>query len=294
MGRPAGAGLRITREARAKINPFLRVVGSRGDGFHDIETVILPTTLFDLIAVRDAEGIWLSVGGSHAEGVPEDETNLAHVAADLLFQRCPETAGRGAVIEIVKRIPVAAGLGGGSADAAATLLALNDLWRCRLPDDDLFDIAAAVGSDVPALLVGGPVAVRGRGEVVAPVAAKELCWVVLPLGFPVKAADAYARWDAEAPLAGGDVGVALEALRDGEPADVAGLLFNDLQEPVESQHREVSKARELLLDAGALAALMSGSGPTVVGLADGPGHARVIASRVDGSLVVSTAAGGEG
>ncbi len=163
----------ITRTAHAKLNVFLRVLGRRDDGYHDVETVILPLELHDLVTVEPAEELEVVVTGERAD-------ELTSHGGESLVARAAHawsgTAGVGAPrarITVDKRIPVAAGLGGGSADAAATILALDELHGSALGPDALLEAAAAVGSDVPALLLGGPVFAEGRGDRVVPVHADD-------------------------------------------------------------------------------------------------------------------------
>jgi 4-diphosphocytidyl-2-C-methyl-D-erythritol kinase len=259
----------IRREAHAKINVYLRVLGRRTDGYHDIESLILPVSLADTLTVRlDAE-LRLSVKGDLADAVPVDETNLVIRAARSLAAATGVEAG--ADIELTKRIQVAAGLGGGSADAAAALRALNELWGCGLPDEALLEMGAAIGSDVPALLTGGPARIRGRGEIVEAATVESGWWVLMPLPFQISVADAYRWWD-----------------EDGSPRHpVTAHDSNDLQEPVTRRHPEIAEAIERLAAAGAGDVRMSGSGPTVVGAAESEEHAGEIADAVPGSIPVS-------
>jgi 4-diphosphocytidyl-2-C-methyl-D-erythritol kinase len=288
------SGPTVTRKAHAKINVFLRVMGRREDGFHDIESVVLPISLHDVVSLEarsedgTGEPVVMNLRGVAADGQIAERDNLVRVAVDRLTERTFAEPGRRPACRIAvdKHIPISAGLGGGSADAAATLHALNELWGLGLAPADLSDVAAAIGSDVPAMLAGEPVFVAGRGERVTPVHTTTTCWVVKPFGFPVAAAEAYAWWDA-APMSGPDPGALVAALETGD-ADVLGdALFNDLQPAVVARHPVVGETIEALMDAGALGAIMSGSGPTVAALARHIGHADRLADAVPGSIVVS-------
>jgi 4-diphosphocytidyl-2-C-methyl-D-erythritol kinase len=274
--------------AHAKINVFLRVLRRRDDGYHDIESLLLPVSLADLVVLRpDPAGVACGVffPDGRPVGLDPDEDLAGRAAAALAETRW--SAGRGIDVRVEKRIPLAAGLGGGSADAAAVLRGGNRLWGDPLPEDELARIAARIGSDVPALLHGGPVFVRGRGEIVEQASAAPMWWVLLPLAFGVSSAQAYGWWDEEG-TTGPDSGPLIEAVAAGDTSRVAGaLLFNDLQEPVTRHHPEINRAMEQLLNAGAIEAVMSGSGPTVAGLARDEEHAREIADAVPGTISVS-------
>jgi 4-diphosphocytidyl-2-C-methyl-D-erythritol kinase len=180
-------------------------------------------------------------------------------------------------VEIVKRIPVAAGLGGGSADAAAVLLALNELWGCGLDPEALRLIGERVGSDVPALLACGPVLMRGRGELVEPVPVATTWWVVRPFAFPTRSPDAYRWWDEDGSATGKPLDRAVGAAARGELAALGAAMANDLEAPVCARNPEIATVRDALLEAGALGAVMSGSGPTVVALARDREHADALA-----------------
>jgi 4-diphosphocytidyl-2-C-methyl-D-erythritol kinase len=268
----------LTVMAHAKLNVFMRVLGARDDGYHDIETVILPIDLADTVTIAPAETLAV-------DGLPGGTENLAHLAARALAARA-DVERPGAHVRIHKRIPVAAGMGGGSADAAATLRGLNELWACGLGDAELAEVAAAVGADVPGLLAGVAVFADGRGTHVTPVHAATTWWVVKPFDLAVSTPDAYGWWD-EDPATGPDAGVLIAALEAGNVDVLGPAVFNDLQRPVARRHPEVAEAVAMLLEAGALGAVMTGSGPTVVALARHVGHAASVAEAVPGAFLVS-------
>ena len=277
----------IRREAPAKINVFLRVLGARDDGYHDLESLVVPTSLADVVTVRGADALSVEVrGASELTGeVPAGGLNLALVAALALADACPDAGGAEVVVE--KWIPVAAGLGGGSADAAATILALNELWGCGVDEGTLAELCERIGSDVPAMLAGGPVLMSGRGELVAPAQVAPFHWVLVHFDFGVRSPDAYRWWDEAGGGTGPDPGALLEAASAGDPEALGPLLFNDLEEPVFARHPVVADAKRGLLAAGALGAVMSGSGSSVVGLARDEAHAHALARSSPGAIVVS-------
>jgi 4-diphosphocytidyl-2-C-methyl-D-erythritol kinase len=277
----------IRLEAPAKVNVFLRVLAAREDGYHDLESLVVPISLADGVTVRSADRLHIEVRGAQALAgdVPVGGLNLALVAALALADACPDAGG--ALVEIDKRIPVAAGLGGGSADAAATLLALNRLWGCDLDPATLGEVAERVGSDVPALLLGGPVLMSGRGEILAPAEVASFWWVVVHFDFGVRSPDAYRWWDEDGAVAGPDPDPLLEAAAAGDAAGLGPLLFNDLEAVVARRHPAVGEAKQQLLATGALGAVMSGSGSSVVGLARDRAHAEAIASGFPNAIVAS-------
>jgi 4-diphosphocytidyl-2-C-methyl-D-erythritol kinase len=268
-------------DAPAKLNAFLRVLGRRDDGYHDLESLVLRLDLADRLEVHAHAGgarfrtlsFALDVTGEPAvtAGVPVDEDNLVLRAAKVLADH---RGIRGfADISLHKLIPAAAGLGGGSADAAAVLVALDRLWGCGLSPAELLDLAASVGSDVPALLSGDPVVVGGRGERVAPVTVADLGWVLVTFDFGVRTPDAFAWWDEDGGPTGPDPRTALleaeASTRDdhrGNLGSFAAALFNDLAGPVIRRHHRVGEVQDRLRVAGAAASVMCGSGPTVAGL----------------------------
>ncbi len=259
--------------AYAKVNPFLRVLGRRPDGYHDLETLVVPISLADRLEIHASAGeefrtlsLSLEVTGDQTltRAVPRDESNLVIRAA----VRLAEHAGvRGfADVLLEKHVPAAAGLGGGSSDAAATIRALDSLWGCGLADEELLAIAADVGSDVPALLTGAPCLVAGRGERVERVETAPLRWALVPFGFGVSTRDAFGWWDDDRCEPGPDPAPLLEAMGAGDAPAVGGLLSNDLEAPVVRRHPQIREAKDRLLRAGALGAVMCGSGPTIAAL----------------------------
>jgi 4-diphosphocytidyl-2-C-methyl-D-erythritol kinase len=248
----------------AKINWTLDVLFKREDGFHELRTIYQTVSLHDRLRISESSGRIKIVCDDHR--VPCDETNLAFKAARSL--REATGTSKGARIEIEKRIPVAAGLGGGSSNAAATLLALVKLWQVEIDDRELFRIAAALGSDVPFFLTGGTALGVGRGEEVYPIEQVhcEHLLLVNP-GFAVSTRDAYEK---------------LSRLTSSEAASIipftllaakgiSGLPLaarNDLEVPVLAAHPEIAEVKRRLLSLGARHALMSGSGATVFGVFD--------------------------
>ncbi len=276
---------RFEMAAHAKVNLFLRVLNPRDDGYHEIETVLVPISLADHVSVEPAEALSVSLTGPVTGGVPRDDANLALRAARAL---AAEAGGEpsGARITIDKKIPVAAGLGGGSSDAAATLLLLDELWSTGLGRDGLARLAADIGSDVPALLLGEPAYASGRGERVASVLAQSTTWVVKPFAFGVSSADAYAWWDGGA-TTGPDPGALIAAAEAGDDALLGSALYNDLQGPVAERHPEIAETIDAFLGAGARGAVMTGSGPTVVALCSFAA-AQDVADAVAGSFVAES------
>jgi 4-diphosphocytidyl-2-C-methyl-D-erythritol kinase len=279
----------VTVFAHAKINLFLRVLGRRADGYHDIDSLVLPISLADTVTVRPHRG-GVSCGVRFPDGRPvpfdEPERDLALMAAERWVE-AQWMREHGVHVRVTKEIPIAAGLAGGSADAAAVLRGSNELWGNPLRPEQLLEIAAAIGSDVPALLARQAVRVRGRGEVVEPVGVAPMWWVLVPQPFPVSTADAYRWWDEDGGATGPEPEPLLEATRQGRPDELGGMLFNDLEGSVARRHPEVATATERALGAGALGTVMSGSGPTVAALTRDEAHALDLAAALPGSIAVS-------
>jgi 4-diphosphocytidyl-2-C-methyl-D-erythritol kinase len=276
----------VAEPAPAKVNPFLRVLGRRDDGYHDVETLVQPVTLADGVqAAPVAEGITLTVTGERAEDVPMGEENLAVVAARALAEKAGGV--RAAALLLAKQIFVAAGLGGGSADAAATLRALDRLWGLELGVDGLGPVAASVGSDVPALLPGGPVLARRRGDVVESVDLPPTWWVLVPFTFGISAEDAYSWWEQDGAGTGPDPSPLLDSLRSGDVPEAGRRLSNDLGPGVVRRYPIVGETIEGLLEEGGLGAIVCGSGPTVAALVRDGFQAEELAGKAGGYAVGS-------
>jgi 4-diphosphocytidyl-2-C-methyl-D-erythritol kinase len=265
--------------APAKVNLQLSVGPLRDDGYHDLVTVFQAVALFDEVhatATELGEGISLSIVGSQRELVPVDSTNLAWRAAQALADHAgvdPDVH-----LRITKGIPVAGGMAGGSADAAAALVACDSLWGLRTPRAALMEIAATLGSDIPFSLHGGTAIGTGRGEILTPVLTRSSFWWVFALaegGLSTPAV--YAECDR---LRAGSVvappmlsGPLMSALRSGDANDLAKNLSNDLERPAVSLRPGLSRVLGLGEEYAALRAIVSGSGPTCAFLARDGEHA---------------------
>lgn len=245
--------MKIELEAHAKINWTLEVLGVRPDGYHEIRSVVLPISLHDDVSVSLASGVTCEMD---VPGVPQD-SNLAYRAAMALKEAtgCMD----GAKIEIRKRIPVGAGLGGGSADAAAVLNGLNRLWGLDLSGGEICGIAARIGSDVPALALGGAVMMEGRGERVRPLTDEEASAYEVPPSLD----DLIVHFP--------DIAVSTAAVyREFRTSD-RGLGPNDLQPAALRLHPGIADAIADLGRQGLRRVTMSGSGSAVYGLRQEPG-----------------------
>lgn len=247
-------------------------------------------TLCDYITLEEAEeGIVLTVEG---RPVPAGPDNLAYKAAQALKSFVGGEAP-GVIIHLDKRIPVAAGLGGGSADAAAVLLGLNELWRLDLSRAELATIAAGIGADVPFCLMGGTAVARGKGEILTPLPPAPAMGVVLALPpFSVSTGEVYARFDPAAVRRRPDTAAMIRALRAGKVRQIAAHLVNVLEEVTFGMHPELQELKQAVVEEGALGALMSGSGPVIFGLTPDLASARKVAERLTArgvaTLVTST------
>ncbi len=301
-GRLAGNGAVVAR-APAKVNVHLRVGPLRSDGFHELRTVYLAVSLFDTVTARPGEGLSLLVRGEGTAtgrgpaSVPTDRRNLVWQAAELLARHAGVSPD--ADLEVDKSIPAAAGLAGGSADAAATLVALDALWATRATRGDLARLAAHLGSDVPFSLLGGVALGTGRGEQLSPVLARRRWdWVLGIAGEGLSTPAVYAELDALRSegrvdaVAAGHLGDAAEpviaALRSGPPSALAATLGNDLQAAALRLRPELRRALQAATEAGARAALVSGSGPTVAALSEDEEAAVKLAAALAGAGVFRT------
>ncbi|AYY14482.1 4-(cytidine 5'-diphospho)-2-C-methyl-D-erythritol kinase [Actinobacteria bacterium YIM 96077] len=298
--------MQVSVRVPAKINLALRVGPLRDDGFHELTTVFHGVSLYDEVTVSDevgsdqpsdqppdhlsrrftdegGDGPLLTIGGPHGSGLAADASNLAIRAIDALAKAAGRTPR--ARLHIHKGIPVSAGLAGGSADAAGTLLACNQLWGLDWPVARLLPIAQKLGSDVPFALVGGTAVGVGRGEQLDPVpVGRDLHWVVAAADEGLSTPDVYRQLDAlraAREMESADPAVdasLLTALERGDVRTIGGLLANDLQEAALELRPVLADTLRAGNAAGALGGIVSGSGPTCVFLVESAAHARDVAA----------------
>ena len=273
-------------KTHAKVNLFLRVVGQRPDGYHLLETVLQSISLYDEIEIDisdDAVSVDVQWAPGRAGELPAEDENIVTVAASRLLERAGSP--RGASIRMKKQIPVGAGLGGGSANAAGALVVLTELWGLELERASLLALASEIGSDVPYCLEGGIALATQRGEELTQLAMPDIpMWFVLGgSDVPLSTRDVYEAWDEldGTPLDGPHSAPLALALGAGDLAEVGVLLHNDLEPAAFMLLRELEAAKEKIATAGVLGAAMSGSGPTMFALVDGPERAREVAARIE-------------
>lgn len=281
----------VTVRVPGKVNLFLGVGDRRSDGYHELTTVFHAVSLVDEVTVRNADVLSLQTVGEGAQQLPADSRNLAWQAAELMA----EHVGRAPDVEITidKSIPVAGGMAGGSADAAAVLVAMNTLWELGVPRRDLHTLAAELGSDVPFALHGGTALGTGRGEELATVLARSTFHWVLAFGASglstaavygeidrLRAAGEPPRLDDPEPLLG--------ALAGGDPRELAPLLGNDLQPAALSLDPGLRRTLRAGAEAGALAGIVSGSGPTCAFLCESAAAALDVGTELAGAGVCRT------
>lgn len=265
--------------APGKINIALRVGSTQPDGYHPLATVFQAVSLYEDVVAEPADDIALTVSGRSAEQVPTDETNLAWRAALLLAEATGTTEG--VHLHLTKGVPTAGGMAGGSADAAAALLACDLLWGTGLAREELGELAAELGADVPFALTGQTAVGLGRGHLLTPALARgRFTWVLALSDVGLSTPEVFGVWDAQnpEPVAAPDVDPDLmHALVAGDPHALAAHLGNDLQGAALTLRPELQDVLDVASAAPALAAIVSGSGPTVAALAAGPADAAAIA-----------------
>lgn len=284
----------VTVRVPGKVNLFLAVGALREDGYHDLTTVFHAVSLLDEVTVRTADMLSLTLSGEGAEALPADERNLAWQAAVLLADH----VGRAPDVDITidKSIPVAGGMAGGSADAAAVLVAMNTLWELGVQRRDLHALAARLGSDVPFALHGGTALGSGRGEELATVLARNTFhWVLAFADRGLSTPKVFGEldrlradttrktvsWDDEPEPV-------LAALASGDPVELASVLGNDLQPAALSLYPDLRRTLRAGMDAGALAGIVSGSGPTCAFLCASSTSAVDIGAQLSGAGVCRT------
>ena len=269
----------------AKINLFFEVLGKRSDNFHEIVSIAVPIRLFDTLSFQwtgSPRILFECIGGG--KDVPLDETNLVVRAATLIQQRY--NVPYGAAITLTKRIPSQAGLGGSSSDAVATLRLACRAWNLDIPDSELLQIAAELGSDCPIFLYDVPTLSKGRGEQIQPLSPLQTLWFVLlkpPEG--LSTAKVYAEC---MPLHDRQFRQAddlIMALSSGDVWNIGQSLFNRLEVPAQKLWNRFDEVKNQLLSAGCLAAQMSGSGTAFFGLCKDEAHAKAVFQHVQGELI---------
>jgi 4-diphosphocytidyl-2-C-methyl-D-erythritol kinase len=318
---------RVRVRVPSKINLFLGIRGRRTDGYHELVTVLQTVSLYDTVvahlelrgrtahpAARRFMELAFSIEGDGSGSVPVDGDNLAVRAARLLMEQsgigsasggppasevsdASEYGGPITRLHLTKRIPVAAGMAGGSADAAAALVALNRLWQADLARHELAALSAALGADVPFCVTGGTALATGIGTNTAQVLTRGVYhWVVGITGRPLSTPAVYRAFDDVGSSRGTEPDAVLQSLRTGDAEALGAALHNDLEPAAIHLLPELAQRRDAMLEAGALGAMVSGSGPTIVALAPDAIAARAIAGRVTADFdrveVATSPAGG--
>jgi 4-diphosphocytidyl-2-C-methyl-D-erythritol kinase len=281
----------VTVRVPGKVNLYLAVGDRRKDGYHELTTVFQAVSLVDQVTVRNADVLSLELVGEGADKLPTDERNLAWRAAELMAEhvgRAPDVS-----IMIDKSIPVAGGMAGGSADAAAVLVAMNSLWELNVPRRDLRTLAAQLGSDVPFALHGGTALGTGRGEELATVLSRNsFHWVLAFADSELLTPAVFAELDRlrkeKNPPRLAEPGPVLAALAAGDPEQLAPLLGNEMQVAAVSLNPALRRALRAGVNAGALAGIVSGSGPTCAFLCTSAASAVDVGAQLSGAGVCRT------
>ena len=267
-------------QAYAKLNLTLDVLGKRPDSYHDLKMVMQSITLADTLALERTDSGAVRVR-SNLSFLPGGEKNLAAAAALRFYEALGRSCG-GWDITLTKRVPVCAGMAGGSSDAAAVLRALNEWEGSPFTREELCRVGEQVGSDVPYCVLGGTALAEGRGEVLTPLPALPRCWVVAcKPDFPISTPELFGRIDSARVRCRPDTDGLVAALAAGDLGGVARRMYNVFEDVL--QPRQQAKVREIknvLIQCGALGANMSGTGPTAFGLFDGEGAAREACERL--------------
>ncbi|WP_431085631.1 4-(cytidine 5'-diphospho)-2-C-methyl-D-erythritol kinase [Paenibacillus sp. 8b26] len=256
--------MKIYEKAPAKINLMLDVLRKRDDGYHEVEMIMTMVDLSDRLTMSELPRDTIIIS-SQAGYIPLDEKNLAFQAARLIKERYDVSTG--VHIHLDKHIPVAAGLAGGSSDAAAALRGLNKLWKLGISDAELRVLGAELGSDVPFCITGGTALASGRGELLKPLPNPPQCWVILakpPIN--VSTAEVYGRVKADQITYHPSARQMEQAILNASFTDVCNALGNVLEDVTLKLHPEVEHLKNSMIRLGADGVLMSGSGPTVFGL----------------------------
>ncbi len=271
---------RISLKAPAKINLFLEILGKRDDGYHEIETVMQEIDLVDNLQFEETqEGVKLKCNDKN---IPSDENNLVCKAANLILNECG--IKKGVLISLEKNIPVGAGLGGGSSDAAATLKALNLLWKIGLNDAELMGFAAKLGSDIPFFIKGKTSLCSGRGEKITPIEVKnEMNYLIIFPHINISTTTIYRNLKIDLTKKIIDVSFFLNALKHHKVAGISKLLFNRLEEVVFATYPDLLDVKMALGHFGFCGLSVSGSGSAFFGLCNDRHQAEAIKSKIERS-----------
>ncbi|MBE5772673.1 MAG: 4-(cytidine 5'-diphospho)-2-C-methyl-D-erythritol kinase [Clostridiales bacterium] len=274
-------------KAHAKINWALNILGFRPNGYHELDMLMQSVELCDEMVFRPAEDLTLSVNGGPREC---DDKNLVIRAAKALCAHVGKELG--AQIDLAKYIPARAGMGGGSADCAAALIALNDMWKLELPMETLLSIGLKLGADVPFCLTGGLARVSGIGENIDPMpAAPAIPLAMVTPGGGLSTQDVFRAWDAgDRAVSTHDMYDLARAVMDKDLGRIAALTHNSLEVPAINMMPEIGACMAAFRDLGAGAVFMTGSGSTVVAAFETDEQARNAAARVPGAVFTRTCA----
>lgn len=278
---------RVRVRAPGKVNLSLRVGRPGADGYHPLSTVFQAVSVYEEVVATAADDLTLTAQGPGAEQVPLDDTNLAVRAARALARYAGVEDG--VHLHLVKGVPVAGGMAGGSADAAATLVACDELWGTGLAREELTSLAAALGADVPFALLGHTAVGTGRGDLLTPAMSRgEFCWAFAVQDEGLSTPAVFGAFDTlhgyqpqtsgGAPVERDDEVDLMHALRAGDPVALGAALHNDLEPAAVALAPRLSRPLAVAREAGALGVVLSGSGPTVAALARSPQHALALAA----------------
>ena len=296
--------IQVSASAPGKINIFFKVGALKSDGYHDVLSVYQALDIRETVKVADSSRWRVSVSGALSEeqiaAVPTGEDNLVVRAAKSIGQLANLTRVSELSFEITKNVPVAGGMGGGSADAAAAMLAVDELWDTQVDGEALMKAAAELGADIPFALLGGTAIGIGRGDKLDPIDdVQKLHWVLVPMDAGLSTPRVYAKLDEMRAAKGQDPTLVpvpevpyelIDALVHGDAREVAKHLHNDLQDAAVALMPELSITMHAGLAAGALAAMVSGSGPTIAILAESEEAAESIANHLafEGYIAIPT------
>ncbi len=286
--------------APGKINLYLEIVGDRSDGFHELVMILQSIELADRIDLKANDTQAITLHCNHPQ-VPIDETNLAYRAAYLMCQTFPEVyANYGGVdITITKNIPVAAGLAGGSSDAAAVLVGIDLMWRLGLTKPELEELAAKLGSDIPFCIGGGTALATGRGEKIDSIQDLDNIWVILAKHNNISVSTPWAYKTYREEYSDNylnnpekikmrrelvNSGALVRAISHQNSKDIGKLIHNDLEKVVLPKYAKVAQVKATLAKTEVLGTMMSGSGPTVFALCESESQAQTIAKKVKNAI----------